>query len=292
MTSRISLKELRGRRCGVAFNPNDGSCTSAARTNTSSAVDTNGKVKKGYDLAGTDIRNQMGVTFDRAPTPRTRPLVRTCSSRSRVTARTGGVTESRSPRRRVAVPTITASCADRSPRRRSIRESGHVSVAYIGPTTDADRRLRGRRNDRRGYHGANMWQFTRSGFQTATGTTFRGTRRNPRVRTTRCQHDVHLRRQRKVWVVKPGPDNQFGNADDIVTSIDAKAVGAPTPKIRVRSGLRTCSSPTPSARVYRVNPVNGVFGDGNDVITHFDVAVGPTDSEGLAYYAPDDAARR
>jgi hypothetical protein len=45
-----------------------------------------------------------------------------------------------------------------------------------------------------------------------------------------------------------------------------------------------------STEVYRVDPVNGVFGDGNDVVTHFDVgAFGPTDSEGLAYNAANDS---
>ena len=34
--------------------------------------------------------------------------------------------------------------------------------------------------------------------------------------------------------------------------------------------------------IYNVNPVNGVFGDGNDVVTHFDVArYGAGDAEGL-----------
>ena len=113
-------------------------------------------------------------------------------------------------------------------------------------------------------------------------------------RTTRCPTRCSSRttaRERCGWS-SPGRTAQFGNADDIVTSIDAKAVGSTDTEDPAFDPVsrNLFFSDAVSTEVYRVNPVNGVFGDGNDVITHFDVgAVGPTDSEGLAYYAPDDA---
>ena len=290
-----------GRRCGVsAFNPNDGLLyVGSPDEHLVYAVDTNGKVKKGYDLAGTDIRNQMGMTF--APSADTTdPAARQnlFVAQSGDSQNLGGVTEvTLAAAAAVAVPTITASLV------RTIATStfnpaspDSSGVAYIGPTdrmqivdSEVDETTGA------GYHGANMWQFTRAGFQTATGTTFpryskepTGVAYDPVSNTMFISDDS----TRKVWVVKPGPDTQFGNADDIVTSIDAKAVGSTDTEDPAFDPVsrNLFFSDAVSTEVYRVNPVNGVFGDGNDVITHFDVgAVGPTDSEGLAYYAPDDA---
>ena len=145
-----------------------------------------------------------------------------------------------------------------------------------------------------GYHGVNMWQTTRAGAVTDTGTTFPAYSKEPTgvafdagTNTLFISDDSG----RRVHVVKPGPDGRFGNADDIRTFIDAKPLASSDtedPAFDPVSGHLFLSDAV-STEVYDINPVNGVFGDGNDTWTHFDVGTfGATDSEGLAYNPTND----
>ncbi len=90
--------------------------------------------------------------------------------------------------------------------------------------------------------------------------------------------------KRRVWVVKPGSDARFGTSDDIVTWIDARAYGSidtEDPTFDPATGHLFFLDGT-ATEVYDINPVDGVFGDANDVMTHFDVGkFGPSDWEGL-----------
>ena len=77
----------------------------------------------------------------------------------------------------------------------------------------------------------------------------------------------------------------FGNADDVVAAIDAAAFGVTDTEDPVYdpvSGNLFILDGT-GTEVYRVDPVDGVFGNGDDTVTHFDIGhLGPTDFEGLA----------
>jgi hypothetical protein len=133
-----------------------------------------------------------------------------------------------------------------------------------------------------GYHGVNLWQTTRSGGVTGTGTTLAyskeptGLGHDPGTNTLFISDDA----KRRVWVVKPGSDGRFGSPDDVVTFVDAGAYGSTDtedPEFDPATGHLFFLDGVAS-EVYDVNPVNGVFGDGNDVMTHFDVGkFGPTD---------------
>ena len=145
-----------------------------------------------------------------------------------------------------------------------------------------------------GYHGVNLWQITRSGTVTGTGTTLAYSREptglghDPGTNTLFISDDT----KKRVWVVKPGSDARFGTSDDVVTSIDAGAYGSTDeedPAFDPASGHLFFLDGAAS-EVYDINPVNGVFGDGNDVMQHFDVGkFGPTDWEGLALDQARDA---
>lgn len=93
-----------------------------------------------------------------------------------------------------------------------------------------------------------------------------------------------------IHVVRPGPDGAFGTADDRVSFLDtaAQAEGAPgldieDPAFDPTSGhLFFAGGDT--AQIFRVDPRNGVFGDGDDEITSFDVGrFGIRDAEALAH---------
>jgi hypothetical protein len=138
-----------------------------------------------------------------------------------------------------------------------------------------------------GYHGVNLWQITRGGAVQSTGTTLAyskeptGLGYDASTNTLFVSDDM----KERIWVVKPGSDGRFGTSDDIVTSVDAGSYGSHdtedpefdpvTGHLFFLDGIGT--------EVYDVNPVNEVFGDGNDVVRHFDVGrFGPQDWEGLA----------
>ena len=85
--------------------------------------------------------------------------------------------------------------------------------------------------------------------------------------------------------MQTGPDGQFGTLDDPVGSINAGAVGSgdtEDPEFDSTTGHLFFLDGV-SREVFRVNPVDGTFGNGNDVITQFDIShLGPSDFEGLA----------
>jgi hypothetical protein len=139
-----------------------------------------------------------------------------------------------------------------------------------------------------GYHGVNLWEITRNGNVTNTGTTVPFTNEptglgfDPGSETLFVSTDVG----NKIWVVRPGGDDRFGTSDDQRTSIDTKAFGLSdtedpafdqgTGDLFFVDGVTT--------EVYRLDPVDGDFGDGNDnLVGHFDVgAYGARDTEALA----------
>jgi Ca2+-binding RTX toxin-like protein len=136
------------------------------------------------------------------------------------------------------------------------------------------------------YLGQNLFTATRTGSGSGTGTTVgfsnepSGVGFDPLSRTLFVSDDDRDR----VYVDRPGPDGVHGTADDSVTSFSTSAFGSTDPEgveydpqsghVFVSDGL--------GVEVYDVDPVNGTFGDGDDTVTHFDVArYGSRDAEGL-----------
>ncbi|MFC5178961.1 OmpL47-type beta-barrel domain-containing protein [Nocardioides taihuensis] len=144
-----------------------------------------------------------------------------------------------------------------------------------------------------GYHGVNLWEATRTGTVTATGTTVgvssepTGAGMDPATDTLFVSDDDGGR----VLARRAGPDGLFGTTDDVgVGSVNTRALGiadTEDPAFDTANGALYFLNGT-STDVYRVNPVNGVFGDADDTVSQFDVGfLGITDTEALAY----DAAR-
>jgi hypothetical protein len=146
-----------------------------------------------------------------------------------------------------------------------------------------------------GWHGVNLWEITTTGIVTGTGTTWTGSSStppnysreptglgfDPATRTLFVSSDAG----NKVYIVRSGPDGDFGTADDVVSWIDALAYGSTdtedpefdpiTGHLFFLDGMAT--------ELYEIDPGSGgAFGDGNDVMTHFDVGQFASDIEGLA----------
>ena len=137
-----------------------------------------------------------------------------------------------------------------------------------------------------GYHGVNLWQITRNGTVTGTGTTLAYSKEPTGLGYNRGTNTLFISddNKRRIWVVKPGSDARFGTSDDAVTSINAGAYGSTDeedPEFDPATGHLFFLDGAAS-EVFDIDPVNGVFGDGNDVMKHFDIGkFGPSDWEGL-----------
>ncbi len=141
-----------------------------------------------------------------------------------------------------------------------------------------------------GYHNVNLWQVTRSGAVTDTGTTWTpapGYSKEP----TGLGYDAGSNTLfvsddsfHRIWIDKTGPDNRFGTADDVVTSLNPTIYGSndtEDPEFDPTTGHLFFIDGV-NVEVYDIDPVDGLFGNGNDTMTHFDMAqYGPNDIEGL-----------
>ena len=136
------------------------------------------------------------------------------------------------------------------------------------------------------YRGFNLFTATRTGSGFGSGTTLAysgeptGLGRNPSNGTLYVSDDD----KDKVFVVWAGPDHVHGTSDDMVTSFSTAAFGDTDPQdvaYDPASGhLFACDGS--ATELYDINPVDGTFGNGNDTVTHFDLArYGAGDCEGL-----------
>jgi Bacterial Ig domain len=141
------------------------------------------------------------------------------------------------------------------------------------------------------YQGKNVFTGTRSGSGTGTGTTLAwrisethrepsGVGYNPANQTLFTSNDDRDR----IYASRPGADGVHGTADDSVTSFSTATFGSTDPEgveYDPASGHLFISDGT-GIEVYDIDPVNGVFGDVDDSVTHFDVAqYGSRDAEGI-----------
>jgi hypothetical protein len=148
------------------------------------------------------------------------------------------------------------------------------------------------------YDQANLFQVTAQGALTATGDTTgyssepTGLAFDPSTGHLFVSDDIQF----EVFEIDAGPDEGFGTADDVVvTSFGTRAFGNDDPEdiaFDTTSGDLFLADGLGN-EVFRVSPgLNDVFDgvppSGDDVVSHFDVALfGAQDSEGLGY----DAAR-
>jgi DNA-binding beta-propeller fold protein YncE len=137
------------------------------------------------------------------------------------------------------------------------------------------------------YQGFNLFTATRTGSGFGSGTLLPFANKeptdlgfNPSNSTLYVTNDDKDR----ISVVRPGADGVHGTADDVVSFFSTAAFGSTDPEgvaYDPATGHLFIGDGT-DVEIYRVNPVNGVFGDGDDVVTHFDLArYGLGDCEGL-----------
>jgi len=297
--TRISLGRLGGAALlrGLAFNPADGLIyVGSPREQLLYGLDGSGAVRARYDLSPLRLADPQGFTFaPSADSTDDRGTQHLYIADGGGQLSLGGVMEASlstiasAGTASVVGATLVQRIATSAWSPASPDPSG---IVYL-PTADRLEVVDSEVDETTGagYHNVNLWQVTRAGAVTDTGTTWlpapafskepTGLGFDPASRTLFISDDS----ARKIWIDKPGPDLRFGTADDLVTSIDTTQYGSfdtEDPEYDPITGHLFFIDGV-NVEVYDINPVDGVFGNGNDIMTHFDVGqYGPTDIEGLS----------
>jgi len=302
VTGRIPLGRLGGTQVrAIAFNPEDGLLYVANPSlDRLYAVSRSGARKATYDIHDLRIRDLRAMTFapsaDSTDDASVQDLYVVDNGTS---SRDGGVMEVRlttsafTPAATTVAATLVQTVATSNWNPASPDPSGVEYLPGVDRLIVCDSEVD--ETTGAGYHNVNMWTIRRTGVVTDTGTTWNpapafskeptGLGYDPNSNTLFISDDS----AKKVWVDKTGPDNRFGTSDDNVSFVEATQYGSndtEDPEFQAKSGLPSTGHlfflDGVNTEVYNVDPVDGVFGNGNDTMTHFDVGyLGPSDWEGL-----------
>jgi Bacterial Ig domain len=288
--SRIALSNLIGNRLeGLAFNPEDGLLYVASRdTGLLFALDGSGQVQATYSLKSLDVRNLRAMAFapsaDATDDPKTTHLY---IADAGDTTTQGRVVEA------TLMAAVTTAAAIEAPTLVQTLDVSGLSppspdpggVTYM-PSRDRLLLADSEVDEMAIFRGVNLFQVTRGGQLTDTGVTTAYSREPTGAGFSPADGTLFLSDDdaNRVFAVRPGPDGRYGTPDDPRTFVNTLLFGsddsegtefdADTGHVLVVDGV--------NREVYDVNPVNGVFGDGNDVTTHFDLEQhGVLDPEGI-----------
>jgi hypothetical protein len=288
---RIALPNVvAGRLEGLAFNPQDGLLYVASRdTGLLYAMNGAGTIEATYSLTSLGVRDLRATAFapsaDSTDDPEAMHLY--------IADRGDTTTQGRVVETTLAAGTTAAFAAIEPP---TLVQTLHVwqlnppspDPAGLTYMPAADRLLLSdpEVEEMPIFQGANLFQITRGGQLTDTGVTTpwsnepSGAGFNPADGTLFVADD----NANRVFAVRPGADGRYGTSDDIRTSVNTVLFGSDDPEgtefdagtahLLVTDGV--------DREVYDIDPVNGVFGDGDDVVTHFDLEQhGVLDPEGI-----------
>jgi hypothetical protein len=139
-----------------------------------------------------------------------------------------------------------------------------------------------------GYHGVNLWQVTPNGTVLDKGTTLTFSKEPTGLGYGLDGGAAALfisdDSKRRVFVVKAGNDGRYGTSDDVVTSVDTGSLGSADtedPEYDPLTGHLFFLDGA-GTEIFDVDPRDGVFGNGNDTTTHFDISQYANDFEGLS----------
>ena len=282
-------RSIGGRLEGLAFNPQDGLLYVASRdTGLLFALDGSGEVQATYSLKSLDVRDLRAMAFAPSADSTDDPdAMHLYVADAGDTTMQGRVVETT-----LQAQVVTAAAIE-TPSLVQILDVSRLNPPSPDPAGITYMSTRDRLlvsdsevEEMPIFRGVNLFQVTRGGQLTDTGVTTAysneptGAGFNP-VDGTLFLSDDNANR---VFAVRPGADGRYGTPDDPRTTINTISFGsddaegtefdAVTGHVLVVDGV--------NREVYDVNPVNGVFGDGNDAVTHFDVEqYGVLDPEGI-----------
>jgi uncharacterized protein YjiK len=288
--TRISLRGLDASSFqGLALNPADGLLYVASRDDDLLyGLNGSGEVRKTYDLAAVGLHDLRAIVFapsaDPTDDPSTLHLYAADAGTSREFGRVAEVTLSSTEA--ATAPTVTPTLVQTIQTSQLTPPSPDpAGITYMSAT---DRLVVGDSEveEMTMFKGVNLFRLTRTGSLTGTGVTTAFSKEptglgfNPAGNTMYISDD----NANRVFIDRTGADGNHGTSDDQVSAINTLAFGSDdaegveydteTGHLFVADGV--------AREVYDIDPVNGAFGDGNDVITHFDVEqYGALDPEGI-----------
>jgi Bacterial Ig domain len=289
--TRVAVPEAIGQRVqGLAFNPQDGLLyVGSPDTGLLYALDGSGTIRDTYSLESLGIRDLRALTFARSADSTDDPgTVHLFVADGGDATAQGRVVEAT-----LATQATTAAAVAEPPSlvqtldvsRLTPPSPDPVGVTYM-PAADRLMVSDSEVEEMPIFRGVNLFQLTRGGQLTDTGVTTpwsnepTGAGFNPANGTLFLSDD----NANRVFAVRPGADGRYGTPDDTRTSVNTLLFGsddaegaefdADTGHLMVADGV--------NREVYDINPVNAVFGDGDDVVTHFDLEQhGVLDPEGI-----------
>lgn len=277
--ARYSLKSLGGGRLrGLALNPADGLLYVASPDrDLLYGLSRSGKVRKAYSIKKAALRNPTALVFaPSADTTDPRGTQHLYVADAGGPSALGRVVELSLAKKVALAETVTGTLTQTIQTwRLGTPAPDPAGITYMA-TTDTVMITDSEVDEMPLYRGANLFRLTTKGALVDSGTTVAFSREptgvgfNPGSGALYISDDVKDR----VFIVMPGTDARYGTADDSVSSISTLAFGSMDPEgveFDAASGHLFVADGS-GKEVYDIDPVNGVLGDADDVVTHFDVA--------------------
>ncbi|HEY7381998.1 MAG TPA: Ig-like domain-containing protein [Gaiella sp.] len=311
LPTRVSLSSLGGNLRGLAFNPADGLLyTASPDQQLLYGVDASGSLKKTYSFTSLGIKSFRSFAFapstDNTDNPATQHLFVADAGNAKSLGR---IVEAALPSGLSSLTSAAAATNESATLVQTIHTSqlsppapDPAGIRYIPATgnfvisdSEVDEMTVANGASWGGYQGATLWKITTGATVVDTGTTWLSYpsgsffNREP----TGVGFDAATNRlfisnddTDRVDIDNPGPDGRHGTSDDTVTVINAGSFGATDAEdvtYDPANGHLYILDGT-GREVYDLDPVDGVFANGNDVATHFDVGLhGIVDCEGIVW---------
>lgn len=289
--ARVSLARLGSRTLrGLAFNPTDRLLyTAAVDRGLVYALDLRGRLRKTYSIRNASMQRLSGLAFGRSSNPQDAPSVQSLYvSDSGSASMLGRIVEfSLTPSKTntssvVAFLGVTIDTGKLSPP--SPDPSGIVYLAGEDSLLIADSEV----EELPSFKGANLFKVKRNGMLVGTGNTLSvsseptGLALHPATSALYVSDD----NRRTVSRHLAGTDGQWGTPGGSASSFRTVPLGSRDPEdvaFDPRTGrLYICEGRV--AKIVEVDPINGVFGDGDDRVVELDLTrFGIEDAEGLGY---------
>jgi DNA-binding beta-propeller fold protein YncE len=292
-TARISLDRLGERPRGIAFNPHDRRLyLLSSDERRIFALDRSGKVLDTHDLGSLMLGDPKAMVFAPSGDPTDDPAnLHLYIADGGGPSRRGGIVETD------LVPGVALAAAAVEHVPVTLVQTLHTSrfsppspdpagIVYV-PDTDRFIISDSEVDEMSIYQGANLFAATRTGSGSRTGTTLAFSNEPTGLGYRAADRTLFVSDDEadRINIVRPGADGAYGTADDVRSRFSTLTFNGTDPESveydAATGHVFICDGT--GREVYRVDPVDAAFGDGDDVVTHFDIETyGAKDCEGMA----------
>lgn len=288
---RLSLEKLDARTLrGLAYNRSDRLIYVASTDQELLyGLDRAGEVRRIFSLRNASLQNITGIVFAPSTDPTDSPSTQHLFVADRGGPKALGRVVELSLARAISLPATVTGRLIRTTHTSKLNPPipDPSGIAYVAATDQlliADSEV----DELPIYRGANLFLMSRAGGLVGTGTTLAFSHEPTGVAVDPTDSTLYVSDddKRTVFIDRPGSDGRHGTADDVVTRLSTTAFGSRDPEdvaVDPESGHLFVADGV-GAEVYEIDPVDGTFGDGDDVVTHFDLTTyGARNVEGLGY---------